>query len=180
MKSPLVQSTTSSAKSVAQSIAKQIAQEPVEILKDAGDQVMGVESNKPQVNQTVSTEVPKEDDTSQKEQKDRVFAQRRMQALQNEVNDIRKQDTVKELQAKISIGETVPLEDYHELSMDQKQVLKAQMEAVKVQQAQAKYQASLQEVPAIHSKPSRRFGAGQKHEAEKQQTRVEKPVPPSG
>jgi hypothetical protein len=102
-----------------------------------------------------------------------------MQALQSEIDDIRKQDVFKDLQSRISQGLDVPLEDYPELSMEQKQVLKAQMEAYKNQQ-QASFQANVNEVPAIHSKPSRRFGAGQKHEAEKQQTRVEKPVPPSG
>ena len=83
------------------------------------------------------------------------------------------------MQAKISQGIEIPLDDYQGLSMEQKQVLKAQMEAVKNQQRDADSRA-INEVPAIHSKPSRRFGAGQKHEAEKQQTRVEKPVPPSG
>jgi hypothetical protein len=63
--------------------------------------------------------------------------------------------------------------------MEQKQVLKAQMEAVRIQKLKFEIQNSV-EVPAIHSKPSRRFGAGQKQEAEKAQTRVEKPVPPSG
>lgn len=172
--------TAKTTQDVARSIAKQIAQEPLEILKDAGDQVTGAESGKPQANQTAPEKALNEDGTKQHEFKDRAFAHRRMQALQNEVNDIRKHNVVKDLQARISAGEAIPLQDYPELSMEQKQVLKAQMEAVKVQQAQAKYQASLQEAPTIHSKPSRRFGAGQKHEAEKQQTRVEKPVPPSG
>jgi len=64
--------------------------------------------------------------------------------------------------------------------MEQKQVLMAQMEAVRNRQKQASDQGNINNVPAIHSKPSRRFGAGQKHEAEKQQTRIEKPIPPSG
>jgi hypothetical protein len=103
-----------------------------------------------------------------------------MEALNQELKDIEKQDLFKDLQGKISEGEAVPLQDYSELSMEQKQVLKAQMEAVKKQKAQAEYNQASIEVPGVNSKPSRRFGAGQKHEAEKQQTRVEKPVPPSG
>lgn len=182
MTSPLAPNPVKSAKNAAQNIARQIAQEPLEILKDAGDQVMGQESGKPKETnvQDKLQNSQQNVDTKSHETKDKAFAQRRMQALQNEINDIRKQDVVKDLQAKISVGEVVPLEDYPELSMEQKQVLKAQTEAVKLRNEQAKYQASVQEVPAIQSKPSRRFGAGQKHEAEKQQTRVEKPVPPSG
>jgi hypothetical protein len=103
-----------------------------------------------------------------------------MEALNRELSDIHKQDLFKDLQAKISQGTIVPLEDYPELSMEQKQVLKAQMEAVRTSRRQDAQASKQLEVPAIHSKPSRRFGAGQKQEAEKQQTRVEKPVPPSG
>ncbi len=180
MKSPLVQDTANSVKSMAQTIAKQIAQEPLEILKDAGTQVSGIESGQPHMDQASGEAPPKSEDIKNQETKDQAFTQRRMQALQNEVDEIRKQRVFKDLQAKISAGEMVALEDYPELSMEQKQVLKAQVEAVKFQQEQAKYQASVQEVPTVHSKPNRRFGAGQKHEAEKQQTRVEKPVPPSG
>lgn len=181
MKSSLAQDTTNSAKSVAQNIARQIAQEPIEILKSAADQITNPEVSKPQENgvKTPPPDNQPKTDTNAQGLKDKAFTQRRMQALQNEINDIRKQDVVKDLQGRISGGETVPLEDYPELSMEQKQVLKAQMEAYKNQALKMKNQ-NYSEVPAIQSKPSRRFGAGQKHEAEKQQTRVEKPVPPSG
>lgn len=174
-------STTKTAQDIAKTIAKQAAQEPLEILKDAGAQITGAETGKPQENQSLSNENRQNQaDTRQQQMKDQAFSQRRMQALQNEVDDIRKQETFKNLQEKITNGETVALEDFPELSMEQRQVLKAQMEAVKFRQQQAAYQSSVQEVPTVHSKPSRRFGAGQKHEAEKAQTRVEKPVPPSG
>lgn len=174
--------TMKPAKNLATHVARQIAQEPIEILKEAGTQIAGIEAAKPQGDQTPLDEngQPRVD-TRQQQAKDQAFTQRRMQALQNEVDDIRKQEVFKDLQAKISEGETVPLEDYPELSMEQKQVLKAQMEAAKSQMANARYANDrYSEVPTIRSKPSRRFGAGQKHEAEKQQTRVEKPVPPSG
>lgn len=186
MKSPLVQDTANSAKSIAQTIAKQVAAEPLEILKNAGAQVTGAESSSQRDNlapgQPDGESTRRQDGQASKQQelKDKAFTQRRMQALQNEVDEIRKQGIFKDLQAKISAGESVALEDYPELSMEQKQVLKAQIEAVSFQQKQAQYQASIQEVPTIRSKPSRRFGAGQKHEAEKAQTRVEKPIPPSG
>lgn len=173
--------TTKSAQDIARNIAKQITNEPFEILKDAASQVSGVENNKPQENGQSGRSMDKnqKNDDFQKELKDKSFADRRMQALQNEIDDIRKQGIFKELQEKISQGEDVSLEDYPELSMEQKQVLKAQMEAVKFREQQARYNASISEVPAVNSKPSRRFGAGQKHEAEKAQTHVEKPVQPS-
>ncbi len=173
--------TGQSAVDLAQKIARQVAEEPIEILKDAREQVTGQETSKPLENQTPKNQVePSLQETEQQKVKDKAFSERRMQALQNEIEDIRKGDLFKDLQAKISEGIEIPLEDYPELSMEQKQVLKAQMEAVKFQKQQAEFQSSVQEVPSVSSKPSRRFGAGQKHEAEKQQTRVEKPVPPSG
>lgn len=181
MKPAVLSDTSKSAKSIAQKIAKQIAEEPLEILKDAKTQIAGEQVSVRQENPNpIKQNGENPQIAEQQKMKDKVFAERRMQALQNEVNDIRKLETFKDLQAKITGGEDVFLEDYPELSMEQKQVLKAQMEAVKIQRQQESYQAGVNEVPSIHSKPSRRFGAGQKHEAEKQQTRVEKPVPPSG
>lgn len=173
--------TGQSAADLAQKIARQVAEEPIEILKDAREQVIGQETSKSLEKQTPKNRVEQSpQETEQQKVKDKAFSERRMQALQNEIEDIRKGDLFKDLQAKISEGIEIPLEDYPELSIEQKQVLKAQMEAVKFQKLQAEYQSSVQEVPSVSSKPSRRFGAGQKHEAEKQQTRVEKPVPPSG
>jgi hypothetical protein len=132
----------------------------------------------PQNNETQS----KAQEEQQKTQ-DNMKTSRRMEALEVELKDMRKQDTFKDLQAKISQGIEVPLEDYSELSMEQRQVLKAQMEAVKYQKKQAEYNEAQSGVSMAVAKPGRRMGAGQrgqKQEAEKQQTRVEKPVPPSG
>lgn len=185
-KPAILSDTSKSAKSIAQNIAKQVAEEPLEILKNAGAQMVGSEAGwsgvqtAGQPDSQTSSGQPDNGVSAQQKLEDQTFAQRQMQALQREINDIRKQGIFKDLQARISNGEYIPLQDYPELSMEQKQVLKAQIEAVKIQQTQAKYQANLQEVPTVHSKPSRRFGAGQKHEAEKAQTRVEKPIPPSG
>jgi len=171
------------AKQAAQKIARQMAQEPLEILKNAGSQVTGVETSKSQE----STSQPRTSDEQNKlvehqgELQDKMKSSRRMEAYQRELEDIRKQDLFKTLQRRISEGESIPLEDYSELSLEQKQVLKAQMEAVDYQKKQAQYQESREGGPLFGSaKKGRRFGAGQKQEAEKQQTRVEKPVPPSG
>lgn len=173
-----VQKTGQSARDLAQKIARQVAQEPLEVLKTAGEQVVGLEIAHPQENPANQNQ-PKPPD-GQEKVLDQMKSTRRMEALNQELRDIQRQDLFAGLQEKITQGVEVPLTDYSELSMEQKQVLNAQMEAVKLQRQQTEYQAGVQEVPSISSKPSRRFGAGQKHEAEKQQTRVEKPVPPSG
>lgn len=170
--------TGQSAADLAQKIARQIAQEPLEILKTAGEQMTGPEIAKPQENS--ESENPQKSQNGQQKLLDQMKSGRRMEALNQELKDMHKQELFAGLQARISEGEEIPLTDYGNLSMEQKQVLKAQMEAVKSQKQQAQDSQDSYEVPSISSKPSRRFGAGQKHEAEKQQTRVEKPVPPSG
>jgi len=171
-----------SAKNLTQQIAKQMAQEPFEILKDVKGQVTGAEISKPRENssQNSSPENQGKIIQHQNELQDKAISGRRMEALNQELNDIRKQDLFKDLQTKIAQGEDVAIADFPELLMEQKQVLKAQMEAYRNQRENMKKQNASFEVPAIHSKPSRRFGAGQKQEAERQKTRVEKPVPPSG
>lgn len=172
-----------SARDLAQKIARQMAQEPLEVLKTASGQVTGQEVSP-------SPDSPRPPQTQEEQQKlishqeelhDKMKSGRMMEAFQRELDEIRKQNLFKDLQAKISEGQDVPLDDYGELSMEQKQVLKAQMEAVNFQKKQAEYNAAQESGPLFGSaKKGRKMGGGQKQEAEKQQTRVEKPVPPSG
>jgi len=172
-----------SAKQLAQDIARKMAREPLEVLKNAGTQVTGVEAPRPPEAQPVP-QTPEEQAKfvhHQGELQDNMKSSRRMEALERELGDIHKQDLFKDLQTKIAEGVEVPLEDYSELTMEQKQVLKAQMEAVSYQKKQKEY-AESQTGSSLFgtSKKSRKMGGSQKAEAEKQQTRVEKPVPPSG
>ena len=173
-----------SARDLAQKIARQMAQEPLELLKTARDQVTAPETTPQSPRPGQNNENQNNAQIDQQKVQDKMKSSRRMEALDQELKDIHKQDTFKDLQAKISQGVEVPLEDYPELFMEQKQVLKAQMEAVKYQKQQAAYNESQGDVQMAVAKPGRRIGAGQhrgqKAEAEKQQTRVEKPVPPSG
>jgi hypothetical protein len=172
-----------SARDLAQKIAGQMAQEPLEFLKTARDQVATPETSPQNPPPGQNNEIRNKARIDQEKAQDKMKSSRRMEALDQELKDIRKQDLFKDLQAKISQGIEVPLEDYAELSMEQKQVLKAQMEAVKYQKQQAAYNETQGGVAMAVAKPGRRMGArqrGQKAEAEKQQTRVEKPVPPSG
>lgn len=165
-----------SARDLAQKIARQMVQEPLEVLKTAEEQVTGPETP-PQNESQNSGSAPKSENSQQKLQ-DNMRSTRRMEALNQELKDIHKQDLFADLQEKISLGEDVPIPDYTELSMEQRQVLIAQKEAMKAQESRISDQES--GVIMSHSKRGRRFGQGQKAEAEKQQTRVEKPVPPSG
>ena len=184
MKTGLAQDTAKSAKNLAQQIAKQMAREPLEILKDAKEQAIGEESfGQSDSQQFDDLDHQKKLAEHQNELQDKIKSSRRMEALDRELIDIRKQDLFKDLQRRISEGEEIPLGDYSELSMEEKQVLKAQMEAVKYQKKQVAINQSQGGVPVTSSKPGRRMGAGlrgRKAEAEKQQTRVEKPLPPSG
>ncbi len=164
------------AQDLAKKIASQMAQEPLEILKTAKEQTTGEKTSVPEHQTQTSSDQTKIIENQKKIQSE-ISANRRMEALNRELEDIRKQEIFKSLQRRIAEGEEVPLEDYPELSMEQREVLKAQMEAVKRQQLLAISDQSLVEPTA---KKGRRFRAGQREEAEKQQTRVEKPVPPSG
>jgi hypothetical protein len=175
----IAQNTSNSAKSLAQQIAKQMATEPLEVLKDAREQVSGEEWTGQPDNQAArqSDDQVARQNEEQNKINDQIKNSRRMEALKREIEDIYKQNLFKDLQKRISEGEVVPLGDYPELTMDQKQVLNAQTEAVKNQMLNAKYANDKSAgVPSIHSRPTRRFGAGQKSAAQKEQTHVEKPV----
>ena len=169
-----------SAQDLAQKIARQMAQEPLEVLKTARDQVTTPGKVAPVSQPSQNGESSEKTSGDQQKLQDNMRSARRMEALNQELNDIRKQDLFKDLQDKISQGVEVPIADFPELTMEQKQVLMAQKEAYQNQKSKMENQNASIDVPTIQSKPSRRFGAGQKQEAERQQTRVEKPVPPSG
>lgn len=181
MKSQLAQDTAKSAKSLAQQIAKQTAREPLEILKDVEEQTTGSEVAPEQNTQNPDgSENQKKAVEHQNDLQDKMKSSRRMEALDRELEDIRKQDLFKDLQRRIAEGEQVPLEDYPELSMEQKQVLKAQMEAVRVQMENARSENGKSFVEPASKKGRQLFNFGKKQGVKNEQTRVEKPVPPSG
>lgn len=178
----LAQDATKSAKNLAQQAARQMAREPLEILKDVREQTTGQElSGQPEHQQQ-----PKASDSQtqavehQNELQDKVKAARRIEALNRELEDIHKQDRFSELQKKISEGEAISLEEYPELSLEQKQVLKAQMEAVRNQIAAQKAQNQNVLSEPASKKGRQLFNFGKKQSMKNEQTRVEKPVPPSG
>jgi hypothetical protein len=180
MKQGIISDTSKSAKSLAQQMAKQMAREPLEVLKDVKEQTTGIGSSEQQsTKNTDDSESQKKLIEHQNDLQDRMKSGRRMEALDRELEDIRKNDLFSDLQRRISDGEEIPLEDYPDLSMEQKQVLKAQMEAVKAQESRISNQESGLAEPAT-KKGRQLFNFGKKQAVKQEQTRVEKPVPPSG
>jgi len=176
--------TTATAKNtrdIAKKAIREVTAEPFEILKKAKEQVLdsGWE------NQYANEEKPYENDSSpgpsyaekEKEEKIKTKDTRMLSALNREIEDIRRDKLFKELQARISAGEETSLESYGELTLEQKQVLKAQMEAYKLRVQKEESKGSLSQPTTKRSR--RLFGFG-KQQAEKLQTKVERPMPPSG
>lgn len=180
MNNTIASDSANSAKNLAQQIAKQMAKEPFEILQNVKEQTTGDRFGTPEESNDLKTQENNSENLHKQNQiADKQKSARLIEALNRELEDIKKQNLFKELQARIAQGEIVPLHEYTQLTMEQRQVLSAQMEAV-AQQRKLQADSSFTDVPSITSKPSRRFGAGQKQQAQKEQTRVEKPVPPSG
>lgn len=173
-----VHSAGKSAKDLAKQIAKQVAREPSEMLKSAREQTFGTEVQKPVESPQTEKPVQTSGPLPSQEDNDKLKSGRRLEALNKELDDMHKQTVFRQLQAKIMNAEEVPLEEYTELTLEQKQVLKAQMEALKMQKLREANQTPVLQEPSL--KKGRGFGPTRKQEAEKQQTRVEKPVPPSG
>jgi hypothetical protein len=172
--------TTAQVKQAIKKSVQQVKQEPLELLKTASRQITGVE-NLP--NSNPETETPKlntdpeipQDEIKYKKQ---VAEQdgRRLEALNSEIQDITRQKIFNDLMRRIQSGEDVPVEEFSELSFEQKDVLKAQMEAAKTRNSQP----VTNQLDIPQAKRGRKMGGGQKGAAKKEQTRVEKPVPPSG
>ncbi len=138
--------TAQPAKNLAQTIAKQIAQEPWEILKQAEGQITGVGE------QVQQQEMPVQQEENDNSERDKVRSQRLMQALQTELDEIKKKK-------------------------QQEKVLKLQQEQM-VQEQQKNAAPPLVE-PASR-KGRRLFNFGKKTQMQRQQTQTERPLPPSG
>ncbi|MEK7471009.1 MAG: hypothetical protein AAB622_03370 [Patescibacteria group bacterium] len=179
MKTGLAQDTTKSAKNLAQQIAKQMAREPLEILKTSREQITGEKLTPKEEQHKPQTEDQQKEINKANMLNDKLKSTRMVEALNYEISDIQKQDLFKDLQKRISEGEEIPIEDFAELSFEQRDVLKAQIEAVKMQMQMQNAKNSNAKFELFGpAKKGRRMG--QKQAAQKEQTRVEKPVPPSG
>ena len=155
--------------------AKTFSEEPLEILKNMARQVAPEVARGP-------GDTPYQQDNKINEDQERVKKQlaesdgRKIEALENELKDIRRQKLFNDLMQRIQSGEDVSIDSFQELKFEERDVLKAQLFAAKNRQAQASGKSFVE--PS--AKKGRRMGFGQKQSAQKQTTRVEKPVPPSG
>lgn len=149
---------------------KAIGEEPLEFLKSAAKQINVSENTKP-LEQPINQEQSNLDKAAIAEKDGR-----HLQALESELKDIRRQKIFNELMRRIQAGENIPLEEFTELSYEQRDVLKAQIEAVKTRNSQL----VTDQLVMPSAKKGRKMGGGQKQSAQQQTTRVEKPVPPSG
>jgi len=170
--------TTAQIKQQLKKSATQIAAEPMEMLKSVKIQT-GLENLPQSVSEQkqVQSNVSPNEEINKKQIAESDM--RHLEALNNEILDIRRQKLFNDLLLKIQNGEDVPIQEFTELTFEQKDVLKAHLEAVKKQSDRNNMETPLTE-PV--TKKSRRFGetGKRKNPAEQQQTRVEKPVPPSG
>lgn len=174
----VVKSAGKQSKQAAKKIARQMAQEPLEVLKTAGSQVSGQEKSPPTSSEENEQKPQSKDGkTPPNEGNLKMQSQRYLDAHRKELGEIRKQETYEELQRRVAEGEDVPVENYGELSSEQKEVLKAQIEVMK---KRAEEEGG--DKPLIEPTGKRKRGvmAGMSGKIEKMKKRREIRMPPSG
>lgn len=141
--------TAKSAKKIAQQAAKQMLNEPFEVLKTSGEQVAGVKKNEPFQVKRQKEQSPQ---TIEEEKNvDNAKSKRLIQALENELEDVRKQ---KEQEEKSK-------------------------EAVEAQEKEEEFEIESQNSPLVEPSTKPRKG-GLKGFVEKVKKRTETRLPPSG
>src|SRR3989344_5383207 len=145
--------TTAQVKQAIKKSVQQMAQEPLELLKNASKQVSGEVERRQQQEKTNADPDSHQDEENYKKQ---VAEQdgRHLEALESELKDIRRQKIFNALMLRIQNGEDIPFEEFAELSYEQKDVLKAQTEAFKTRNAQQ----VVNTIPESSSKRGRRTG----------------------
>ncbi len=164
-----------SPKKIAIQIAKQGTQETLKVFETASKQI-GLKPETSQQNEENSNNPKKlNEPTPQEKMAKAAQSQRLMQAYDTELEQIRKENLFKELQRKIAQGETVAIENFSELTPEQREVLKAQTQAIEMQKEASKSQQK-ESVPQVVSKKGRKIlGMFKK----KSQQYVETRQPPS-
>ena len=128
------------AKDEARKVARQIASEPFEIIREASRKSVGVEifpdseqqkkdPDSKQVDKSKEENIKKEDEAK----KIRLHA-----AYIRELEDIKKEKKLSELQEKIQLGEDITQADLEGLSIDERQVIVAQIEVMQTRKAAQK------------------------------------------
>ncbi len=157
-------------KQTAQQIARQI--DPSEFLKTATEQI-GVRSQRPQEEDQKQTTAPSK--VEEKKPENLSF----LNSYKSELEEIRRESLFKQLQQKISEGEFVPLENYiKELSFEQREVLKAQIEVIENQKQAAAISQQKDSPLQVVAKKGRNAMMGMFKK--KNEQHVETRLPPSG
>lgn len=142
-----------SAKQLAKQAAKQAAKEPFEILSGTGKQFVGIEA----VGEN-SWDIKQKENINEKEndldkQKDKIQSKRMIEALEKEIEDIRKQKEREDQEAQM-------LEEQEKKKVEEQKILEAK--------------------PEVSSRPSRRLMTGMKGKLDKLKRKSEIRMPPSG
>jgi hypothetical protein len=179
MKKQVVKQT----KQLGSHVVKQMATEPLEVLKSAGSQVTGSEarSSRPAKERDIpakdlinleSNALKKSKTKGASKSKQQLDSESRklLETNRQELEMIRKQKVYEDISKRIAQGEDVPLENITELTIEQKQVLKAQKEAIK-KRAEMENQEKPLVVP--QSKKSRGLMPGMKGKLERMKTKRE-------
>ena len=143
-----------STKRIVKQAVKQVAREPLEVLRTAGKQVSGVESVSKPVREVSQERVEsKEEKSSLDEEKIKAKSKNLIEALEKEIEDIRKQ---KELEEEEKLKEEEIQEQIHEEKEKEKPL------------------------PEISTKRARGALKGMKGKLKKLKTKAEIRMPPSG
>jgi hypothetical protein len=173
-----VQDSVKTAKQLAVDAARKMAREPLEILRQVPEQITPVSKSGTETREE-SKDKAEGNRPTPKEEEIKKTDLENIKKLDTEISQIRREKLFKDLTERISCGEEVFLADVAEITPEQRRVLEAQMQAVKERRLKEEVQSD--QSLNISSKPSRRFlGLGAKQAAQKQTTRVERPLPPSG
>lgn len=161
------------AKQTAQQIARQVARQTFEesekFLKTAREQISPIPQRQEQ---------QRKEEKPQEQEPTPPKTNRLMQTYNAELEEIRRDNLFKDLQRKIANGEDIPLESYQNvLSIEQLQVLKAQMEAIQGRKTTEESAKKQESIPQIVSKKARGMLNTFK---KRQQQHVEMRQPPSG
>src|SRR5260221_11187174 len=158
------------AQQIAQNVAKQTLHESNEFLKSARKQIAPI-PEPPQNERQAS--VPSK--VEEKKPENLSF----LNSYKSELEEIRRESLFKEMQQKISEGEFVPLENYiKELSFEQREVLKAQIEVIENQKQAAAISQQKDSPLQVVAKKGRNAMMGMFKK--KNEQHVETRLPPSG
>ena len=175
----LSQGVVSSGKKVVRQAARQTVHEPLEVVKTAGRQVAGVEVQGAQrPGQSIPETQGPVQPTVEDEQKIRQRGERILEALEAEIEEIRRQKVFKEVQRRITAGEVINLTNIVELSSEQKRMLAVQMQLVQAnKQKEEKVKNPLVE-PG--TKRGRNILEGMKGKVSRLRKKTELRLPPTG